>query len=124
MLNIVSEFLDNHTANFTTSSSVQSRMHEMLEFLDNREKIQFIKAIRGWYGSGLKEAKFMADAIWDLDLSETEINIRHLASGISAKDESMTDIRKGINTIIRNWKTLGYECVQDALIDYLNRTRA
>lgn len=105
--------------NFPVGSNTETRMRSLQSQLDCKQKIMMVKDIRAWYGVGLKEAKYAADDVFDSTSKESVKLIRQLASGGGA----VTDLRKGINACFRNWETLGYNNVQDAILDFMHRSR-
>ena len=120
----------------TKNFPIGSNMHDRLHILGNQieqGKIPLIKTFREWYGIGLKEAKNLSETVcmWRDGRAVTvnETLLDQLAAGKILPDPKEehkaleTILRKGINACFRNWKNLGYDCVQDAIIEFVNRTK-
>jgi len=119
------------TKYYPHGTNTQDRINILHEKIDEG-KIPLIKMLREWFDIGLRQAKDLSEQVVVWNRCEhtfatrgvaciNEDAVLFLASG--SYKRSTTALRKGINTSIRNWHNLGFTCVEDAIIDFLNRNK-
>lgn len=116
-----------NTCTFPQDTDIHSRMDVLDELATNRELVNLVKVIRDWYEATLKDAKFLADELLasrNLNAIKYADMIRQVATGIETPDVTANrTLFAGIDVSFRNWKALGFECPQDAAINFLERSK-
>lgn len=89
--------------------------------VSDNDKLHLAKAINDWYNGNLTNAIVLAKELLDAGKLDAAIAIRVLAKGrLPISEEKYIE---GLKIVLDNWEVLGYDSVQNAVQDYVVRTR-